>query len=181
ERVLVWVAAFGAFRDRPFFGYGPDSFAVVWPRYRPAELTALSPGLSNDSAHSLPLQAAATTGIFGTLALAAFLVATAAVLYRRALKLRPVVGGVCILALAAYLAQATVSVGSIAVDWVPWLAAGAAAAIAGSARPALSARRLGPLLIAPAMACAVLFVGVGWRALDANREGFAAKKGADTG
>src|SRR5207249_1950866 len=84
---------------------------VLWPHYRPVEMTLLAPQLANDSAHSYLLQAAATTGVLG-LVPALLLVAVPAVLLYRSGDREPFVASVLVVVGVAYLAQGMVSVGS---------------------------------------------------------------------
>jgi hypothetical protein len=65
NRWVWWEEAAGAWRDRPFGGWGAGSFPVTHLMYRRVELDVLQP-------HSVPLQFLAETGIIGaTIALGA--------------------------------------------------------------------------------------------------------------
>src|SRR5207245_2076189 len=100
-----------------------DNFAVLYPLYRQSEIATLF-GLkygTSDSAHDWLLQTAATTGLCGVVALVALLVSSSVALFRTGLSRRPVVSAVLLASAGTYWSQALVSVGSVGVDWVPWI------------------------------------------------------------
>ncbi|HAF09065.1 MAG TPA: hypothetical protein DCK98_03150 [Chloroflexi bacterium] len=131
-RLLIWDAAVHASAERPLLGYGTDSFSVAYPRYRqPGSAAILGPGVAQNSAHSWLFQALATTGVIGLTALVAMIVSGSVLLWRQALR-TPIVGAPLTLAWSAYWVNGLVSVGSISVDWIPWVALGSVAALAGS-------------------------------------------------
>ena len=139
DRVLLDGVALEALADRPLFGYGPDNFAVAYPRYRQGDsITQLGVG-PEPSAHSWPFQTAATLGLVGLVALLALMAAAGRSLWARGLVQAPAVAMPVLLASAAYLAHGLVAVDTISVDWWPWVALGAAAALgphrSGAARP----------------------------------------------
>jgi O-antigen ligase len=129
SRVALYVAAMRAARDRPVVGYGPDAFAVAFARYRRAEDARVLDSAYQNSAHNVFLQAAATSGIPGVMATLGLAVASVVGLWKRLSKADAMMVPIAAILLAhvAYLAHAFVAVGSITVDWVPWIALGAAA------------------------------------------------------
>ncbi len=132
-RLPIFSAALRIANARPAFGYGPDSFGVAYPSYRDPP-----PGGGTDpqtSAHDWALQALATTGLVGLAALLWLYGVFAFALCRAALTTNRVYATPLLLGLAAYLANGLVTVGSIAVDWFPWVVLGATASIAGVTRP----------------------------------------------
>lgn len=69
-RTEIWQAAFDAIKDRPIFGYGADTFRLVFPKYKPFEYVKDAGYLSvADNVHNYPLQLAAGIGILGMLML----------------------------------------------------------------------------------------------------------------
>lgn len=67
-RFQIWEAAIGAVKDRPIFGFGPDTFRLVFPKYKPIEYVKDAGYLSvADNVHNYPLQLAAGIGIPGVL------------------------------------------------------------------------------------------------------------------
>ncbi len=65
-RTEIWQAAIAAVQDRPIFGFGADTFRLVFPRYKPVEYVA-DAGFRSvaDNVHDYPLQLAAGIGIVG--------------------------------------------------------------------------------------------------------------------
>ncbi len=67
-RFEIWDAAWRATMDRPIFGFGPDTFRLVFPKYKPIEYVKDGGYLSvADNVHNYPLQLAAGIGIPGVL------------------------------------------------------------------------------------------------------------------
>jgi O-antigen ligase/tetratricopeptide (TPR) repeat protein len=131
-RLLIWEAAVHAWAERPLLGYGTDSFSVAYPPHRqPGSAAILGPGVAQNSAHSWLFQALATTGLIGLLALVVMIVSGSVLLWRHALRM-PMVGAPLTLAWSAYWVNGLVSVGSISVDWIPWVTLGSIAALAGA-------------------------------------------------
>lgn len=65
-RFEIWDAAFGAIKDRPVFGFGPDTFRLLFPKYKPIEYVKDAGYLSvADNVHNYPLQLATGIGIPG--------------------------------------------------------------------------------------------------------------------
>jgi len=67
-RYEIWSAAINAVKDRPIFGFGADTFRLVFPMYKPIEYPRDAGYLSvADNVHNYPLQLAAGIGIPGVL------------------------------------------------------------------------------------------------------------------
>ena len=65
-RFMIWRAALDAVADRPLFGFGPDTFRMVFRAFQPVEYAAAA-GWSSvaDNVHNYPLQLAAGVGVVG--------------------------------------------------------------------------------------------------------------------
>ncbi|MGH2499515.1 MAG: O-antigen ligase family protein [Candidatus Limnocylindria bacterium] len=167
QRVLVADAALRAFLDRPLTGYGPDNFAVLYPRYRQSGIAAA--GLVNqNSAHNWLLQAAATTGLPGALSLAGLVGASLLALWK-GLVPSPHVAAPLLVGAVAYWTHGFVTVGSVSVDWLGWVAA-AGSATFGRYPAAVGARRVASGVQATVAAVALVLALSGYSALQANRE-----------
>ena len=67
-RTEIWQAAIDAIKARPVFGFGADTFRLVFPKYKPIEYVKDAGYLSvADNVHDYPLQLAAGIGVFGML------------------------------------------------------------------------------------------------------------------
>jgi putative inorganic carbon (HCO3(-)) transporter len=67
-RFEIWSAALKAIQDRPIFGFGADTFRLLFPKYKPAAYTKDAGYLSvADNVHNYPLQLTTGVGIPGTL------------------------------------------------------------------------------------------------------------------
>lgn len=182
DRLLLYEVAIRALADRPLFGYGPDTFAVAHPRYRqPASTVVLGIGPAN-SAHSWPLQSAATLGLAGLLALLALLGVFAWSLWARVLPRAPNVGIPLLLASAAYWGHGLVAVDAVSVDWFPWLAFGSVAALErGDVVPAMARRGPHPLAAALLLGAAASAALAGVVALQSNRHALVARLSWEAG
>jgi len=171
DRVLLYGEAWEAFLDRPVLGWGPGNFEAAATPHRSLELMRIfGPLLYYTNAHDLFIEAFVTTGAFGGLALLAIFGAFTAKLVLTGLDRQPLVASALFVGLAAYLVQALVSVGSVSVDWYPWLVFGGTAALADHREPpAAQIRRVDPRLhIAAVGAIAVLAAVASWPAYAAN-------------
>jgi len=69
-RFEIWQAAIDAVKARPIFGFGADTFRLVFPMYKPVAYTRDAGYLSvADNVHNYPLQLMAGIGILGFLLL----------------------------------------------------------------------------------------------------------------
>ncbi|MCE5204289.1 MAG: O-antigen ligase family protein [Actinomycetia bacterium] len=67
-RFQIWQAALGAIKERPIFGWGPDTFRLLFPKFKPRAYTKAAGYLSvADNVHDYPLQLASAIGIPGML------------------------------------------------------------------------------------------------------------------
>ena len=171
-RLALYDAAFRATQARPIFGWGPDNFASAYPAFRqPQPSGGVNP---ESSAHDWILQTSVTTGAVGVAALIAILAGFASSLWRVVMVRSAVVAAPLLAGLTAYYAQALVSVGSISVDWFPWICFGAVAGIARTSRPT-TARHLGPLIAVPLAVLTVAGAVLPSAAFQANRYGGTAR------
>ena len=128
-RLALWARAVPMIAARPIFGWGEDTFGLVFGRY--AE--GLLPGISFDRAHSQPLDLAASQGLVGIVAATWFWAVFLLGMLRRG-RWRVEECGPLLAAMLAYWTWAAVNF-----DWAPatavaWLLAGVCWS-AGSARP----------------------------------------------
>jgi tetratricopeptide (TPR) repeat protein len=69
-RFQIWEAALAAIRERPFFGWGADTFRLLYPMFKREEYVASAGYLSvADNVHNYPLQLASALGVPGALLL----------------------------------------------------------------------------------------------------------------
>ena len=67
-RTEIWQAAAAAIKDRPLFGWGSDTFGLVFSKFKPVEYVRDAGGSSvADNAHDYPLHLASGIGILGAL------------------------------------------------------------------------------------------------------------------
>ena len=71
-RPLLWRDSLRMALDRPFAGFGPETFATEFPRYESAGLARAYPDFYHESPHNMFLDALTANGIVGLLALLAF-------------------------------------------------------------------------------------------------------------
>lgn len=65
-RLQIWSAARRAIADSPLWGHGPDTFRLLFPKYKPVEYVAAAGYRSvADNVHNYPLQLATGIGIVG--------------------------------------------------------------------------------------------------------------------
>ncbi|MBK5210885.1 MAG: O-antigen ligase family protein [Coriobacteriia bacterium] len=82
-RFEIWRAAIDAIKDRPVFGFGLDTFRLVFRRYQPLAYSQDAGYLSvADNVHNSVLQMAAGVGIFGMLLFYATVIWTAAASFK---------------------------------------------------------------------------------------------------
>ncbi|HEV2010431.1 MAG TPA: O-antigen ligase family protein [Candidatus Limnocylindria bacterium] len=175
DRLLIYRSAFNAYVARPILGWGPDGTAAAYPSFTFPEtpgVLGVNPILS--SAHSWPLQAAVTTGTLGLAALIALIVAGTIILLRMTREAAWLAAPL-LLASVAYWAHGLVTVGSISVDWIPWVVLGAAASRA--VEPVTTPRTAHPRPWAEGLVLGVCAVGLvlGYPAWAANRDALAAR------
>jgi len=109
-RTQIWQAAFSAVKARPIFGFGADTFRLVFPTYKPAEYVSAAGYLSvADNVHNYPLQLAAGIGIPGVVLLYAVFawaaVRSFATVFTKSGETKRIVLGAFWAACAGYLLQ----------------------------------------------------------------------------
>mgnify|MGYP003352432421 CR=1 FL=1 len=76
SRLLVWRDTLRMSATHPLLGFGPDTFAAVFPRYESRELARAYPDFAHESPHNVLLDALYSRGVLGTaLALALWVLA----------------------------------------------------------------------------------------------------------
>lgn len=68
SRLEIWRSALAMWHDRPWIGHGPDTFAMVFPRFQSPAYWRLEWGAVPEHAHSIYLHALATRGLMGLIA-----------------------------------------------------------------------------------------------------------------
>ena len=153
DRPALWRDSIGLIASRPIFGYGPDNFGLVFPRFQTTYL-----GRQQwDKAHAETLQVAATQGLVG---LAAYVFMLAAFV-RAFWKGRHRDGAIAIFAaFVAYQVTLQLNFSALAASLPFWIFAAAAMASFG-ATPTRSRERagVGAALIATATLAALAIIG----------------------
>ena len=138
KRWEYWRAAAAVFVTNPVLGTGPDTFYAAYGRHRAASDGAAH-GLDEappDKPHNIYLEYAAGTGVLGLGAYLALIGMTIAYALSKLRKLdgpARVLLGAFLAALAAYLAQAVVSIDTLPLPVIAWASLGAIAAFADPA------------------------------------------------
>ncbi|MGV8083250.1 MAG: O-antigen ligase family protein [Coriobacteriia bacterium] len=109
-RTEIWQAAIEAIKARPIFGWGADTFRLVFPKFKPAAYTKDAGYLSvADNVHNYPLQLATGIGIIGVLLLYAIFIwaaiRSARTVFKRSGDRRTILLGACWAACGAFLVQ----------------------------------------------------------------------------
>jgi len=82
-RLIVWQGALQAFKAKPVFGHGPETFAYSYYKFRPASHNATTEwNFFYNKAHNEFLNYLANIGLAGTLAYVIFLLSTILILLR---------------------------------------------------------------------------------------------------
>lgn len=137
-RVEIWKAALKMIRDRPVFGFGPDTFRLVSRIYQTKVYAKLSQFTVADNAHNYFLQIGAGTGLAG---LALFLMIVCAFFVLSGMTLKESTGlddfflsGAFLLAALGYLVHLIFSVSVVGGSTFLWLIFGVVAAQSGFTR-----------------------------------------------
>ena len=114
-----WRAGWNMFAHHPVFGVGLDRYGAYFRQYRDStQSLRRGPDIISNAAHNLPIQLAATGGIF---LLIAYLVFTFSIAYRGILTLKrtsgseQILASVILAAWVAYQAQSLISIDNLAV------------------------------------------------------------------
>lgn len=82
-RIVMWPAVLRQMRDRPVFGYGPETFPIAFPKYAPKELLTLENfQQSADRAHNEFLDMMVSNGSIGFISWIFFLVVILSIGFR---------------------------------------------------------------------------------------------------
>src|SRR5439155_9719063 len=142
DRAAIYATVLAASAERPVLGWGPENVAPATAAHRqPGSLGIFGPQGQFTSAHDSVLQALVTTGVPGAAVLVLMTAAFIYVLFSRSLRRVPPIAGPLLLALIGYEADALFSVGSVAVDWFPWLAFGGVVGLEGRRVETIAAQR----------------------------------------
>ena len=125
-RFQIWQAAIDSIKDRPIFGYGADTFRLVFPKYKPVEYVADAGYLSvADNVHNYPLQITSALGIpgflllYGTFAAAAWM--SAPLIFQRREGTDRLLLGAWWAACAAYLGHLMFGISVTGTSFLLWV------------------------------------------------------------
>ncbi len=128
-----WRAGVRMFKDHPWFGVGLDRYGAYFRQYRDAtQVLRRGPDLVSNAAHDVPIQLAATGGIF---VLVAFLAVTFFIFWRGVIALRSTTGVNQIVvatffgAWIAYEAQSLISIDNVGIAIWGWILGGVVVAL----------------------------------------------------
>ena len=126
-RTEIWQAAIAAIKHKPIFGFGADTFRLVFPKYKPIAYTKDAGYLSvADNVHDYPLQLAAGIGVVGMLLLYAIFVWAAVrsfkTVFGKSDDVRRIVLGGFWAAAAAYLVQLMFGLSVTGNSFLLWVA-----------------------------------------------------------
>ena len=129
SRTEIWQAALAAVKDRPILGFGPDTFRLVFPRYKPVEYVADAGYRSvADNVHNYPLQLAAGIGIVGALLMYGIFgwtaVRSAPLVFKKSEDHRRILFGAFWAACAGYLVQLMFGLSVTGNTFLLWAALG---------------------------------------------------------
>jgi O-antigen ligase len=128
-RTEIWRAAIDAIKDRPLFGFGADTFRLVFPKYKPYDYVADAGYRSvADNVHDYPLQLAAGIGIVGVLLMYGVMVwaaiRSAPLVFKRSDDHRRILYGAFWAACAGYLVQLMFGLSVTGNTFLLWAALG---------------------------------------------------------
>ncbi|HVF74183.1 MAG TPA: O-antigen ligase family protein [Acidimicrobiales bacterium] len=144
-----WAGAWQVFLDSPVIGTGPDTFEFAFPAHRSGEDGRTLGMQIADKPHNVLLEKATDTGVLGFAAYAAVIVLA----FRRARR----EAAVFVAGLAAYLAQAFVSIDVPPLALLGWVMI--AGIVAASAPAAKATRKQAPMVARTVAAAAVVVLG----------------------
>jgi O-antigen ligase len=179
-RTEIYRSAFAALAERPFMGFGLDTFRLLFPAYRTAEFVRLSEYTAiADMAHSYPLQIAVTAGVPGLLLAGAFFGSVARASWpmvfgrspdgeRRSPGGRILMGGLWA-GCAGYLASVLFGVSHPETDFLLWMAMGMLVAPGAVALPFDDRLRRPAVAGAVSAVVALALIGAGTAVYADNR------------
>lgn len=138
-RFQIWQAARAAIAERPIFGWGADTFRLLFPMFKPAEYVEAAGYLSvADNVHNYPLQLASGIGIPGALlfygAVAVALVTAAKTAFAKGTAGRTLVLAGFWAAVAGYIVHLMFGLSVTGSTIIMWLALGVLLGPASSER-----------------------------------------------
>ncbi len=167
-RFQIWDAAWRATLERPLFGFGPDTFRLIFPGFKPMEYAAAAGHQSvADNAHNYVLQLSSGVGIPGMMLLYGLFIAVLVLSFRTAFARQGLSGsadGSLVLsgmwaAVIGYLVHLTFGISVTGSTFLAWIAF--AALMSPDAR-AVEVKPPGWGRIAAALVCvAVVVLSVG--------------------
>lgn len=167
SRTEIWRAALSAIKDRPVFGSGPDTFRLVFHRFKTPEYVRFKGGTSGaDNAHDYYLQLATGTGIPGVLLFCGIFVwagiRSAGSVFRQSDDPARIIVGAFWAASVGYLVHLVFGLSLPGSTFLLWIAL--AVVLVPTARTLqVKAHRWGPLVAAVVIVCAA--VGIGYQAV----------------
>lgn len=128
-RLLLWKASIDAIKERPFLGFGPDSFKLVFPSFRPEIwFAAVREIASPDKVHNETLQTTVGVGLPGLVAylwlIIGYFALTARALLRSSNNRRKLLLAGFFAGTLAYFFQMQMSFSIISVSPLFWLVLG---------------------------------------------------------
>ncbi len=128
-RTEIWSAAIKAVEARPIFGFGADTFRLVFPKYKPVKYVADAGYRSvADNVHDYPLQLAAGIGIVGMLMFYSICawaaIRSAPLVFKRSDDHRRILFGAIWAAAAGYLVQLMFGLSVTGNTFLLWAALG---------------------------------------------------------
>ena len=141
-RVALYDIAIQMLRERPLLGYGPDSFVIGVPEFRPERAPAEIRTVAATSAHSWLASIAAGSGLLGVASFAALIFTALFVVVRHRSGGIAVVSGAM---LASFIGTGLTTIDDLGANPLLWLSLGGVAAstiheVSGTAVPRKSAR-----------------------------------------
>ena len=126
SRLEIWSTALRAIAQRPILGAGPDNFVAVYPALHDIRSIVFSSTELQNSTHDLFLYVTTSAGVLGLAAFIMVLVLTAVRAIHAAADRSP--DALILVLLAAYVGQGLVTITDMGLEWIPFVAAGLAAA-----------------------------------------------------
>jgi O-antigen ligase/Flp pilus assembly protein TadD len=126
SRLEIWQTAVRAVAARPLLGVGPDNFTAAYPSLHDIRSAMVSSSELQNSTHNAALYIATSSGLLGLLAWTAMLVLTISRGIQAAAARDP--DALLVVFVAAYLGQGLVTISDLGLEWMPFVAAGLAAA-----------------------------------------------------
>lgn len=160
SRFNLWELTFDIIKDRPVFGYGPETFLQISTRFLDLTQQSIEINTRYDRPHSDLLQVAFTTGAVGLLAYLTFVFTYLAGALRLALRTEDSGEALTVVGLAlgvlGYLISIQFYFSTVTVTPLMWLAIGLTAVLAGTRT--VRVRRVSLAVVAPIAVCLSVFM-----------------------